>query len=179
MNNGNAFNAYIKEAQTQLAALKVADYYAQPIPSETDTQFTKIIAQFMRASTEERELFLTTLTPQQRSLFGIYGHRAATLAARNESREQLLTGLMATAVSNFIIPQRRRVEVGLAVFHHVARKLELNPIELFEETAVYATDEFAQILLSFSRRAGVTLKKFGWEELKTDDGVKYKFGWRA
>ena len=179
MNNGNAFNAFLKEVQDQLTGLKVIDYYAQPFPSEMDARFAQMVTRFMGASADERERFSAALTQQQRSLFGIYGHREATLAARNESHEQLLSGLVATAVSNFTIPQRRRVQVSLAVFHHVARKLEMNPIDLFEETAVYATDEFAQILLAFSRRADVTLKKYGWEEQKTDDGVKYKFGWRA
>ncbi len=177
--NGTSFHTFLTESIHYLDGKTVAGYYAEPLPSEMDGRMGQLVARLVGATAEEREQFSTTLTQQQRSLFGIYGHRAATLAARNESGEQLLMGLVATAVSNFTIPERRRVEVGLAVFHHVAHKLEMNPIELFEETAVYATDEFAQILLSFSRRADITLKKYGWEEQKTDDGVKYKFGWRA
>ena len=97
------------------------------------------------------------------------------MAAREESRDWLLSGLIGNAIGNTIIPERRRIEVGLVVYMHVARKLAINPIDLFEEAAVYATAEFATTLHQFGRRGNVTLQQFGWKELKTPDGLKYKF----
>jgi hypothetical protein len=32
-------------------------------------------------------------------------------------------------------------------------------------------------LLSFGNKPDVTLKQYGWREIKTPDGVRYKFEW--
>jgi hypothetical protein len=175
MKNGNAFSAFINDTMNLLSALNVVEYYAASIPATTDEQLRAIIGRFMAATPEERETFQSTLTKEHRSLFGIYGHRAATIAARKDSSAWLLSGLVSAAIANYTIPIKRQVEVGLAVYHHVARKLNLKPIDLFEEAAVYAAADIARQFLTFGRRGDVTLSKFGWQELKTQDGVKYKF----
>ncbi len=177
MKNGDAFNAFLQETQQFLAGLQVISYYASELPSDIDDRFDAIIERFMGADAEKRSRFLATLNKSERALFGIYGHRAATLAARHESRPQLLQGLVGMTIANYTIPEKRRVEVALAVFYHVARKLNANPIELFEDAAVFAENDFAVRLLAFSRKPDVTLRGYGWRELKTPDGVKYKFEW--
>ncbi|KAA3664700.1 MAG: hypothetical protein DWQ04_04440 [Chloroflexi bacterium] len=177
MKNGDAFNAFLQETQQYLVGLQVITYYAAELPSEIDDRFGTVIARFMDVDADKRSRFLTALNESERALFGIYGHRAATLAARQESRKKLLQGLVGMTIANYTIPEKRRVEVALAVFHHVARKLETSPIELFEDAAVFANDDFAAILLAFSRKPDVTLRGYGWRELKTPDGVKYKFEW--
>lgn len=177
MRNGDAFNAFLQETQQYLAGLQVISYYAAELPSDSDKRLSAIISRFTDVNAEKRVRFLTALNQSERALFGIYGYRAATLAARHESRPQLLQGLVGMVIANFIIPEKRRVEVSLAIFHHVAQKLKMSPIELFEEAAVYASDDFAAKLLVFSRKPDVTLRGYGWLELKTPDGVKYKFDW--
>ena len=178
MKNGDAFNAFVQETQQFLAGLQVITFYTADLPSEIDGQFDAIIRRFMDADDQQRGRFLTALNESERSLFSVYGHRAATLSARNEQLPQLLQGLVGTTIANYTIPQKRRVEVSLAVFHHVARKLNENPIELFENAAIYASEDFAKALLAFSRKPGVTLQSYGWREIVTPDGVKYKFEWR-
>ncbi len=177
MKNGDEFNSFLQETQQYLAGLQVISYYAAELPSDADDRFSAIIGRFMDTDAEKRLRFLAALNESERALFGIYGHRAATLAARHESRPQLLEGLVGMTIANYTIPEKRRVEVALAVFHHVARKLNTNPIELFEDAAVFAGDDFAVRLLAFSRKPDVTLQGYGWRELKTPDGVKYKFEW--
>ncbi|MCP5100457.1 MAG: hypothetical protein GY943_33325 [Chloroflexi bacterium] len=177
MKNGDSFTIFVQETQQYLAELVVVTYYQEPLPSETDDRFTAIISRFISSDKAQQTRLLDALSAKERSLFGIYGHRSATVAARTAVRERLLSGLVGMAIANYTIPEKRRVEVSLAVFHHVARKLDLNVIELFEDTAVYASTEFAPILLAFGRKGDVTLKKYGWQELKTDDGVKYKIQW--
>jgi hypothetical protein len=178
MKNGDAFNAFLQETQQFLAGLQVITYYSSDLPSVVDDRFSVIVNRFMEADAEKRERFSASLNDSERSLFGIFGHRGATLAARQKSETQLLQGLVGTVIANYKIPEKRRVEVALAVYYHVARKLDLNPIELFENAAVYANEEFASKLLSFSRKPGVTLNSYGWREITTPDGVKYKFEWR-
>jgi hypothetical protein len=175
MQNGNDFHVFIQDSIQFLSNLTVTTYYAEPLPADVDERMQAIVAKYMAAKEAQWAQFRDALAQEKRSLFGIYGHRAATLAAREASRDWLLSGLVGNAISNTVIPERRRVEVGLVVFMHVARKLAINPIDLFEEAAVFATPEYAQTLHKFGRRGNVTLQQFGWKELKTREGLKYKF----
>ncbi len=177
MQNGNSFSAFINEVIQLLDDKKVVDYYTETLPSATDEMFLGYCQRFMLASAPQREQFQEALAQEHRSLFGIYGHRAATLAARQESRDWLLSGLVGAIISNYVIPPKRNVEVGLAVFHHCARKLDIAPPDLFVEAAKFADFDLATRLITFGNRADVLLSKFGWQEQKTPDGVKYKFNY--
>lgn len=176
-NNGDAFAAFVENSIDLLGDKKVIDYYREPLPSATDEKMAAICERFMAASLAERETFQKRLSQEQRSLFGIYGHRAATLSVREESRTWLLSGLVGATISNYVIPDNRNVTVGLAIYHHCARRLGLNPAELFAEAARFASLHVAQIMIAFGKRSDVTLSKFGWKELQTPQGVKYKFSW--
>lgn len=175
MENGNAFRAFIQQTIEDLDDLQVVTYFAEPLPTEHDGRLQAIIHRYTQANKEERSQFQQALPAKQRSLFGIYGHRAATLAARQESADWLLSGLVGFALANIEIPEKRKVEVGLAVYFHVALKLDLKPVDLFEAAAQFAGDEMAERLLVYGRRSDVTLSKYGWQELRTPEGVKYKF----
>ncbi len=177
MDNGDTFLAFIEESIEILRDKEVKTYYPEPLPSATDEAMDKIIGRFMAATSDQRERFQSRLSPEQRSLFSIYGHRAATLGVRRESKAQLLRGLVGVVIANYTIPENRRVEVGLAVFHHCARKLGKNTVDLFDEAAEFATTDFAGTLRKFGRRSDVTLRKFGWRELNTSEGVKYTFSY--
>ena len=177
MKNGNAFRAFTDEARHYLAGLKVVIYYAEPIPSLTDERLRVMVERFVRGTAVEQEQFQLALAPEQRSLFGIYGHRAATLAVRQNSRDWLFTGLIGAVMANYIIPPKRNVDVSLAVYHHCAQKIGVSPAELFAEAAQHAQPDLAQKLHHFGHRADVNLKQFGWQEQKTPEGVRYKFSW--
>lgn len=173
--NGDAFRALTEEALDFLNRKKVLDYYQEPLPSPTDDRLAGMVGRFMAATDWEREAFQSALSQENRSLFGIYGHRAATLSARQQAREQLLSGLVGDVIANYSIPDRRDVSLGLAVFHHCARKLGLSPIELFDEAARYASPPLANLLTEFGRRTDVNLRSFGWREVNTVEGVRYTF----
>ena len=177
MQNGNAFSAFINEVVQCLDNKNVVDYYTESIPSDTDEMMSGYCQRFMLASAPQREQFQEALEQEHRSLFGIFGHRAATLAARQNSRDWLLSGLVGAVISNYIIPPKRNVEVGLAIFHHCAQKLGIAPSDLFAQAARFADFDLAARLLTFGNRTDVTLSQFGWQELQTPEGVKYKFSW--
>ena len=99
------------------------------------------------------------------------------MSLRKRSRARLLQGLIGAVISNFVIPEKRRVEVGLAVYHHCARQLQVNTVDLFEEAATLASPAYAVTLREFGRRSDVILSKYGWEERQTPDGVTFKFNW--
>ncbi|MEZ4590719.1 MAG: hypothetical protein R3D55_06200 [Chloroflexota bacterium] len=177
MQNGDAFHTFTDDTRHYLANLKLVVYYAEPLPSPTDDRLHQIVNQFLRGTAVQQTQFQLDLGQEQRALMGIYGHRAATLAVRQTSRNWLFSGLIGAVIANYIIPPKRNVEVSLAVYHHCAQKIGEAPAELFDEAAAYAQPELAQKLHSFGRRADVHLKQFGWQEQKTPDGVRYKFAW--
>ena len=175
MQNGNALHILIEEAAVVLSAINMVAYYAAPLPDDIDERLRQVVTQFTVLTPEQRVRFLESLTSEQRSVFGIFGHRAATLAAREKSPDWLRSGLTGYVMANYTIPQGRQVMVGLAVYYHVARLLELNPVNLFEETAVYAAPEMAEEMLAYGRDGEISLHQYGWRELKTPDGLRYKF----
>ena len=173
--NGKPFQAFTEEAIDFLNRKKVLSYYQEPLPSPTDDRVAGIVGRFMAAADEERERFQAALSQENRALFGIYGHRAATLSVRQQAPEKLLSGLVGDVIANYTIPDRRNVSLGLAVYYHCARKLGLNPVDVFEEAAGYAAPPLAHVLIEFGRRADVNLRSFGWREVKTAEGVRYTF----
>ncbi len=177
MKNGSAFRTFNDEAIQMLSGLKVVIYYAEPLPSTTDERLRLIVTRFMRGTAVEQEQFQKSLTQANRSLFGIFGHRAATLSVRKNSREWLFTGLVGAVIANYIIPPKRNIDVSLAVYHHCAKKIDISPAKLFAEAAQYAQPKLAQKLHNFGHRADISLKKFGWQEQKTAEGIRYKFSW--
>ena len=177
MKNGNAFRTFTDESSQYLSGLKVVVYYAEPLPSSTDERLRGIVARFLRGTAVEQEKFQLTLAQEHRSIFGIYGHRAATLAVRQNSEAWLLSGLVGAVIANYVIPPRRKVDISLAIYHHCAQKIGVSPATLFAQAAQYARPELAQKLNHFGQRADINLKQFGWQEQKTPEGVRYKFSW--
>lgn len=175
MQNGNAITALIAEVTAVTAATNITDYYAAPLPEKTDERLRPIVTQFSTLERHQADQFMAGLSPVQRSLFGIFGHRAATLAARQQSSSWLRAGLLGYVIANYIIPEGRQVNVGLAVYYHVARQLGLNPVALFRETAVYATPQMEQEMLGYGRDGKISLDQYGWRERKTPDGIRYKY----
>lgn len=175
--NGQAFRAYLETALNVLDQLSVIEYYPSRLPSVADEVLMEVVNAFTAWPLPVRERFLGALPSEKRGLFGIFGHRLATLAVRESNPEYLRLGLVGNAVANYQIPPNRKVDVALAVFYHCARKLELEPQTLFEEAARFASDEMAVRMVTFGRRSDVTLKQFGWREIKTPEGILYKFDW--
>lgn len=175
--NGHAFRAYLESASSVLSRLTVADYYPSPLPSPVDDALAEIVSAFTAWPLPLREQFIESISSDGLGLFGIFGHRAATLAIRNGDPDLLRLGLIGNSIANYTIPPGRNVDIALAVFYHCARKMALKPIDLFYDAARYASEAMAAHLTKFGRRTDVTLKQFGWREIKTPDGVRYKMDW--
>jgi hypothetical protein len=173
--NGNAFQAFVEESVIVLQDVKTIDYYQRPLPDELDDKLAEMVARYVAATPEQRETFAEAFTEKQRALFGIYGHRAATMAVRETDRDRLLSGLVGAAMSNYTVPKGRSLDVSLAVYYHGAQKLDVNTVDLFDEAAQVASADFAPFLAHYGRRSDVTLRKYGWREIKTPEGVVYKF----
>ncbi len=176
--NGRALVAYVDSARAALASVSAIDYHQQPLPSPLDEQLLAIAGAFAALPAADRDRFMAALSDSERALFGLFGHRAATLAVRREEPEWLRLGLLGSVIANYTIPARRVVDTALAVYYHCARKLGLSPVQIFDEAAAYASEEMAEHLRAFGRRDDVILKHFGWREIRGQEGVRYKFEWR-
>jgi len=176
--NGHSFLIFMTEAEQYLSQIRLIDYYRQPMPSADDERLETMVESFMAATPGEREQFQARLSFEQRALFGIYGHRAATLSVRENSASRLLSGLVGAAIANYEIPEKRNVEVALAIFHHCAHRLELDPAEIFVEASAFAAEEIGGRMRAFGERTDITLQKYGWREFTTPRGVRYRFDWR-
>lgn len=176
--NGQALRAYIEGTRAVLAGLTAIDYQRQSLPSPLDEQLIAITGAFGALPMPDRERFMAALAPSERALFGLFGHRAATLAVRRGEPDLLRLGLAGSVIANYEIPPKRDVDVALAVYHHCARKLEMSPQAVFDAAAELASDEMAARLRAFGRRDDVILKHFGWREIRGEEGIRYKFEWR-
>jgi hypothetical protein len=173
MKNGTEFKVFVEKTAVFLAETAVLDYFRQPLPSPLDERMAEVVSRYMAASPEQRQLLLTALSKQQRSLFAVFGHREATLGIRTESRERLLRGLVGTAITHQML-DRGSLEASLVVHHHIARKMGVNTVDLFDEAAGFVSGPIVDYLRVYGRRSDVGLRNFGWREIKTPDGVKYK-----
>lgn len=173
LKNGTAFKVFVEETAVFLKETAVLDYFRLPLPSPLDERLADIVSRYMAASPEQRQMLLAVLDKPQRSLFGIFGHREATLGIRTESRERLLRGLVGAAIAHQAL-DRGSLEASLAVHHHIARKMNVNTVDLFDEAAEMMGGEIGEYLCGYGRRSDVGLRKFGWREIKTPDGLKYK-----
>lgn len=173
MENGTEFQAFVEETAVFLGETAVLDYFRQPLPSPMDERMKRIVDRYLAAKPEQRAQLLGALEKSQRALLAIYGHREVTMGMREESRERLLRGLVGLAITHHTL-DRGSLEAALAVPHHIARKLGLNRIDLFDEAAELVGGEIGDYLRGYGRRSDVGLHRFGWREIKTADGVKYK-----
>ena len=178
MKNGTALKAISEELNQYASEHSTLDYYQQTMPSAYDLRLDEAVKQFMAAGPADRETFQSSLTPAALSHFGIYGHRAATRAMRENNQDYVQKGLVGAVIANYVVPDKRRVETGLAIYYHPAAKLGVNPLDLFTLAAGYATDDLAAQLVAFGNRADVSLKKYGWKEIDAPDGILYKFNWQ-
>lgn len=175
--NGQAYRAYLEGALAITGRMAVAEYYAMPLPSPIDDALAEIASAFSAWPPHLREQFQEALDARGRGLFGIFGHRAATLAVRRNDPDLLRLGLIGSAIANYEISPNRKVDTALAIFYHCARKLDLEPRALFEDVARLAADDIAQHLRIFGRREDVVLKQYGWREIRTTDGIRFQFEW--
>lgn len=176
--NGNSTQSFLEESLAYLSGRTTLSYYREGMPSRLDDHIDSLVRRSLELPAAERDRWLASMPAEARSLFGIYSHRAATMAASEKDVERLRSAVIAAVITNFFIPEKRNVDPLLALLHHVARRLETDPAQLFREAAEIASEEMATHLHDFSRREDVVLSQFGWREIKTPDGVQYKFDWR-
>jgi hypothetical protein len=103
----------------------------------------------------------------------------ATRALRQADPEVLRAGLVG------VIGQReeewtrdwRDLLLALAPYHDCARRLGLDPAEVFDEAAERSPAALREVVREFGRRSDVTSAAFGFFVEDTPEGPRYGFAW--
>jgi hypothetical protein len=69
----------------------------------------------------------------------------------------------------------RDLLVALVPYYDCARRLGIDPAELFGQVAKAGPPELLEAVRDFGRRDDVTLAAFGWTVVETPDGPRYDF----
>lgn len=102
--------------------------------------------------------------------------RLATEVARAGTADKLhkaIRGVLVDPENAQLREDSRDLLVALAPLHHCARRLGLDPVEVFDAAAAEAPHDIAQIAREFGRRHDITADSFGFLFEETDDGPEY------
>jgi hypothetical protein len=103
--------------------------------------------------------------------------RLATEAARAGTPDKLheaIHGLLVDPENAQLREDWRDLLVALAPLHHCARRLGLDPVEVFDAAAGKGVaPDIAQIAREFGRRQDITEASFGFLFEETEDGPEY------
>jgi hypothetical protein len=100
-----------------------------------------------------------------------------TRALRERSEALLREGLLEFVADGEAewLRDRRDLMWGMAPFHDCARRLGLDPAEVFDTAAAAGPASLADDVREFGRRTDVDGSSFGYELYDTPDGPAYRF----
>ena len=129
----------------------------------------------------EREQMLDAWFGQsQLAALSTFCIRTCSLAVRENSTDLILVGLTAQVLEGYRIDFRDGGIQALAVAHHTAVKLGVDPREPFEKAAIPANPSMAENLREFLTRTDLPeiLTIMRYREAEDTDGFRYEWmGW--
>jgi hypothetical protein len=170
-----------------LGILRFGDFHGyghQPIPPGLDAIIGRAVAAIHTA--EDFVGVVQALQPARASVFTAFAERAAALAVRRKSRDDIHQGLVAVALAYALTDDWRDVIGSLAVLLRAAEILALDPvgeITIVAYTLAGATTKWGigadDWLLSFAHRTPEdrSLTAFGYVESHDDDGFRFVRTW--
>jgi hypothetical protein len=82
--------------------------------------------------------------------------------------------LVTAAATEEVVADWRDVLVALAPYHDCARRLGLDPVDLFDRASADSRDDLQTLVREFARRSDVTLDAFGWKVTTLSEGACYE-----
>jgi hypothetical protein len=173
-----AFTAFVVEATAYLKGVSRHFYVQEEVPSATDHEIMQVCRAVEAAGPARGRELAARLDDHQRIVLGMFGSRTPQMALADalpddERPSVLAAGLIAEALANAGHTDFRDVLVGLALHYECARRIRLDPTDVFDAAAHYADDETAALMRIFGRRRDVTVKRFGWAEVRTPTGPAF------
>lgn len=149
--------------------------YGRNLPAESDKQFLSLASLYIDGDATQRREIREAVTDRSRLLLIGFSHRIATLADRQGDRDLLFRALVAHAIENFEHDERENI-LRLSVVNHVAEKLGLSPVDLFEDAAKISSPRAASALRAFISRPPElkSLRVMNIVEENSEEGVIYR-----
>lgn len=155
-----------------LDTVDLSEYYGPA--SALDEAIAQMLLDLTYGPAAEWGAFADSLTEQRRRVLGRFALRASVLALRTGEPRYLDAGLLAHCAVTRAVMDWRDDLVAFAPYVHVARALGLDVRTLFNDAAVHAVPDLADVMRTFGRRTDVTLGAFGWRQVETPDGPTFE-----
>lgn len=148
------------------------------IPHEFDIEISKLIQRWLNLDELSRNAALSQISEDYQFVFLAYSERMASLAVRDHNREYIFLGLLALGLDGWRFDWRENLLV-VCLHYDAAKRIGLNPDELFEEAAKLLPNEASKGLQAFLRRPekDKSLEAMGYVTTTDADGFRYERMW--
>jgi hypothetical protein len=159
-----------------LKPLRLPDFVHpyRDLPSDATAAIEKLIDAFVGADSMEKDAMTKRVEKSFAFVFPRYAYRAAIESVRMNAPELLKTGLIALAIENANFDWRDTLPY-LAFIYNSARKLNVDPSELFHDAAAIACSPFRTLLESFLNRDEVSRKVEFFHYKESGEGVSFDY----
>lgn len=126
-------------------------YLKQELPCELDSLATSIVTDYIHGSENERSFIRSSFNVDQSFGWLAYAERLASLALKENSKQNILYGLVALVIEGFKLDARENILI-LSLLNNSATKLGVDPTIIFNEASRIAPPSIASYLHDFSNR---------------------------
>jgi hypothetical protein len=157
--------------------VKLLDYRNSKLPNAIDEKIIDIFNLIMAGTSSGRNEFVSLLSRDTTNLLRVFGSRMTMLGVRKNSYDYLLKGLVALAFAA-TETDYRDILMTISLFHHSAKKLNIDSDQLFDTASQYATDDSVrELILGYLDRApeDQNIEQMGYREVYGSNGLIYQF----
>jgi len=147
-----------------------------PKPSELDTILRELCANFTGKTKQEQSEFRSAITLDEFYTLIEFARRSAVFALRSKDHDILNDGLTSIAMIDAERIDFRDLLSALALLHHSATRIGVNPPAMFTNAAKFATPGTSKLITGFTQRDPNSLSlrdSWGYCEADTDYGVGF------
>lgn len=147
-----------------------------PRPSELDTILRELCSTYTRKSNQEQSEFRSAITLDEFYTLIEFARRSAVFALRSKDPDILNTGLTSIAMIEAERTDFRDILSALALLHHSATRIGLNPSKVFANAAKIAEPGTSELITGFAQRDPESLSlrdSWGYYEVDTNYGVGF------
>lgn len=145
------------------------------IPFEVEQlrdQFAFFIDQYRQLGQTERVAIRDQFGPEHGAKMLRCAQELAVRAVRNNSADDVALGLLAVVLEG-VQSDFRNTVVALCLLHHSAKKLGVNPVPLFHQTAACGTDKARDFMLQYLHKGDKDIRAMAMEESYGPNGFDY------
>jgi hypothetical protein len=151
-------------------------YGPATLPDPRDTEIDEYLQGLRAGGPSAVAAASAAASEKGRQVLGTYAERSASLAVRTRAPDRVVAGLIAVVVGG-LDQNDREALVLMPLLEDAARRLGLEPADLFEEAAeVVGHPGTVNLMLWLSRRPeDRTLECMGYEAGQDDSGFRYRW----